>query len=167
MPPGKLIWSYKWPDILSRTLVNEQIVCYSEQIIRHIEQSVCHIEQSVCYIEQSIGHIEQSVTLANTRVFKIVTFPRQKQASKCCNRTLSDLFRQIWTFLWRSVLHCGGRQRPPCFWSWANMCLLLLKSMGASGGWMIRVRLVDTAIFVLPDLFPGQNYKIRKFFMQN
>ena len=77
----------------------EQNVGHIEQNVGHIEQSVCYIEQSIGHIEQSIGHIEQSVTLANTRVFKIVTFRRQKQASKCCNRTLSDLFRQIWTFL--------------------------------------------------------------------
>ena len=77
----------------------EQNVGHIEQIVCYIEQSIGYIEQSVCYIEQSIGHIEQIVTLANTRVFKIVTFRRQKQVSKRCNRTLPDLFRQIWTFL--------------------------------------------------------------------
>ena len=70
-----------------------------EQNVGHIEQIVCYIEQIIRHIEQSIGHIEQSVALANTRVFIIVAFRRQKQASKRCNRTLPDLFRQIWTFL--------------------------------------------------------------------
>ena len=36
--------------------------------------------------------------------------------TKSCNRTLCDLFRRIWTFLWQSELHRGERQSLSVPW---------------------------------------------------
>ena len=100
---------------------------------------------------------------------KLPPFDGKNGPTKCCNPTLCDLFRQIWTFLWKTVLDSGERQGLSVF---LKLSQNVLPSSPCDSGfrWMNdRVRLTCQPTLSSPPSSKLQNvhpFMIPTLFMQ-
>ena len=129
------IWSYEsWKLKVDVVILGELIWSYEswKLIWSYWGELICWYVSGCCWWPWKLICSYWARPWRTSVSAKLPPFDGKNGPTKCCNPTLCDLFRQIWTFLWKSVLHGGERQGLS-----VSMCFLQVHATETSGGWMI------------------------------
>ena len=129
------IWSYEsWKLKVDVVILGELIWSYEswKLIWSYWGELICWYVSGCCWWPWKLICSYWARPWRTSVSAKLPPFDGKNGPTKCCNPTLCDLFRQIWTFLWKSVLHGGERQGLS-----VSMCFLQVPGTETSGGWMI------------------------------